>query len=194
MCFCCNSSANKGCSSTNGGLVIIERGTRGPRGYTGATGAVGPQGPQGDRGLQGLPGGLPSYGGAYSTSTTVQPLTTTAVTVPLGTSMPLKNVVIANNGIRVSNGGNYEINFWLAGSVDAAGTVTAAVAQNGNALAASTVSKNFVDDGVGTLGNTLFATLSAGDVITLQMQSNVSLNFVPNRNVNAVLTVKQLDG
>lgn len=194
MCFCCNSSANKGCSGSSGGLVIIERGPRGPRGYTGATGAVGPQGPQGERGAQGLPGGLLSYGGAYSTSTTVQPLTTTATNVSLGTSMPLKNVSFANSGITISNGGNYEINFIISGSVDAAGTVIAQVAQNGNVLAASIVNKSFVDNSMGTLGNTFLATLSAGDVVTLQLQSDVALNFAPNQNVNALLTVKQLDG
>lgn len=194
MCSCCNSSANKGCSGSSGGLVIIERGPRGPRGYNGATGAVGPQGPQGARGPQGLPGGLPSYGGAYSTSTTAQPLTTTAVIVPLGTSMPLKNVSLANSGLTVTNGGDYEINFWFAGSVDAAGTVTATVAQNGNVIAASIVSKSFADDGVGTLGNTFLAPLAAGDIITVQLQSSVALNFTPTQNVNTVLTVKQLNG
>lgn len=202
MCGCFNNGCNNGCGGNggNGGgrIFIIERGPRGPRGYTGATGATGPQGPQGPVGATGpqgpAGGGLASYGGGYSAATTTQALTSTATTLTLGTFMPSSNVTYGTNSITVTNGGDYEINYGISGSVETTSDLTLSVGRNGTAIPAGVRSKTFTAGQTDLLMGSFIVTLSAGDVLTLLLASAQDITFTPGANVNSYLTVKQLNG
>ncbi len=199
MCGCFNNGCGNGCGGNggNGGgrIFIIERGPRGPRGYTGATGAVGPQGPTGATGPQGPSGGgLLSYGGGYSAATTTQALTSTAVGMTLGTFMPSSNVTYGTNSITVTNGGDYEINYGIIGSVETTSDLTVAVGRNGTAIPSGVRSKTYTAGQSDLLMGSFIVTLTSGDVLTLLLSSSQDVTFTPGANVNSYLTVKQLNG
>lgn len=167
--------------------AIGPQGPAGPVGATGATGATGPQGPAGENGLA-------SYGGLYSTSTSTLALTPTNLIVTLGSGMPAKNVVYGTNTITVQNAGDYELNYGIIGSTDPAATITLAVAQNGTAIPSSIRTRVF--DQAQNISHTgsVIVTLAAGDDLTLVISSSVdNTTYTPNDNVNAYLSVKQLN-
>ncbi len=198
-CFNFNPCSNNGNNGNNCGdnrIYIIERGPRGPRGFTGATGAVGPIGPTGATGPQGPAGangtnGLASFGGAYSTATTDISLTTTATTLPIGTSLPLSNVTVGTNSITVINAGIYQLDYGIRGSVSTDSVVTLSVTQNGTNITQTIVTMPFTTTGT-QLTNSTIVTLSAGDVLTLSATASVDTTLTPADNVNTYLTVKQL--
>jgi len=190
------------------------QGETGPQGPVGATGAIGPQGPQGETGPQGPQGpvgatgatgatgpagpagenGLASYGGLYSTATDTLALTPTNLNVTLGSGMPAKNVVYGTNTITVQNAGDYELNYGIIGSTDPAATITLAVANNGTAIPSSIRTRVF--DQAQNISHTgsVIVTLAAGDELTLVVSSSVdNTTYTPNDNVNAYLSVKQLN-
>ncbi len=187
------------------------QGETGPQGPAGATGAIGPQGPQGETGPQGPVGatgatgatgpagpagenGLASYGGLYSSATDTLALTPTNLTVTLGSGMPAKSVTYGTNTITVQNAGDYELNYGVIGSTDPAATITLAVAQNGTAISSSIRTRVF--DQAQNISHTgsVIVTLAAGDVLSLVISSSVdNTTYTPNDNVNAYLTVKQLN-
>ena len=108
--------------------------------------------------------------------------------------MPAKDVVYGTNTITVQNDGDYELNYGIIGSVDPATTLTLAVAQNGTPITAATITRVYDQaQNISHNGSTI-VTLSSGDVLSLVVSSSVdSTTFTPNQNVNAYLSVKQLN-
>ena len=157
-------------------------------------GATGPQGPQGETGPQGpAGGGLASYGGLYSTATDTLSLTTSNLTVTLGTGMPAKDVTYGTNTITVQNDGDYELNYGIIGSTDPAATITLAVAQGGTPITGATVTRVYDQAQNISHNGSAIVTLSSGDVLSLVVSATVTSTFTPNQNVNAYLSVKQLN-
>ncbi len=180
-------------------------GATGPQGLIGPTGPVGATGPQGLIGPTGAEGaigpagpatnGLAAYGGLYSTAadTISVPATPTVVAVPLATAMPVLNATTGANGVTVTQAGDYEIQYKLAGETDVASTITLSVDVNGVMSPSSPVTRDFVAGTENELGGSEIVTLPANSTVTLQVMGSTAATFTPADNVNAYLTVKKLN-
>ena len=122
-------------------------------------------------------------------------LTTTPSTVPLAIDMPSSNVTYGANSINITESGDYEVNYSLAGTIAGnPSTVTLSVAENGAAIPSATISRALSSTGTNDIINgSAIVTLSAGDVLTLLASSSNVATFTPSTNVNSYLTVKRID-
>lgn len=186
--MCCFNTNCRQNETEQNRIIIIERGPRGPRGFTG------PQGPQGPQGIPGVGGtGLLSYGGLYSATSTVQALTTANTNLVMGSGMPARNVVYGTNTITVNNGGVYEVNYKLNGSLPVADDLNLVVAVNGVALPQTNTVTTYETDENKLSYGTALVTLNAGDVISLQSSvTTTPTNLTTANGANTVLTVKQI--
>lgn len=169
-------------------------GATGATGATGPQGAIGPTGPTGPAGPAGAAGtGLIAYGGLYGTTTDAVALTTTPVTLPLGTQMPSSNLTYGTNSVTVTDAGTYELAYGVRGSMSDGSSLTVSVGQNGTAIAATTITDALTSGTPSSVHGQTIVTLSAGDVLTLLASDSGSATWTPGSGANTYLTVKKLD-
>ena len=185
------------------------QGLQGVTGPVGATGATGPQGIQGEQGLQGVTGptgptgptgatgaagtGLEAYGGLYSSDVTTQSFTATPMPLTLTTTMPADGVTYGTNELTVTDGGVYEIDYGVRGSVGTATAVTVGVGQNGTAISGTNVTDDVAVGTTERVGGRTLVNLNAGDTLTLLGSGAATTEWTPASGVNAYLIVKKLD-
>ena len=107
--------------------------------------------------------------------------------------MPLLNATTADNGITVTQDGDYEINYKLVGQVDTPSTLTLSVAVDGVLPPSGTVLREFTAATENELVGSTIVSLTAGNVVTLQTTGSAATTFTPTDNVNSYLTVKKLN-
>lgn len=184
-------------------------GADGAVGATGATGATGPQGLQGEQGLQGVTGptgptgatgatgaagtGLEAYGGVYSSDVTTQSFTATPTPLTLTTNMPANGVTYGTNSLTVTDGGVYEIDYGVRGTVGTATAITVGVGQNGTAINGTNVTDDVAVGTTERVGGRTLVNLNAGDTLTLLGSGAATTDWTPASGVNAYLIAKKLD-
>ena len=149
--------------------------------------------PRGDTGAAGTT--TPAYANIYSTSQTVVNLTAaTATTVTLATVGVSNNVNTATaNKLTITNAGDYKIEYFLAGSPSVSGTLTLDVRKNGVTIDGSSVSASATANEAIPLQGTIISTLSANDILELDVASSVNANFTPSDGTNAYLIITKLN-
>lgn len=166
---------------------VIPQGPTGPTGMQGITGPTGATGPSSD--------GLKAYGGKYNnTEQTISLSIATPSQVPLANTMPNSNTTYTTaNTITISQGGIYEINYFINMSAAVATTVTVAVRNNGTNIPSTVISRAL---SVGT--NSLYSgstivNLDSGANIDLAISSSIATTITFGTGVNSSLTIKRLN-
>lgn len=155
-----------------------------PRGETGATGAQGPAGVAVTN----------EYGYKYDTTNDVITLTANTVsTVDLTQTGPL-NVITGGttNALTIGSAGTYKIDYFFNGISNTAGDVTLAVYNNSALVTGSTLTLNLETANEKSVSGNIIVTLSAGDVITLGLESTTGVEVTPASNTNAYLSIVKL--
>lgn len=162
-------------------------GNQGISGPTGATGPTGPTGPTSD--------GLKAYGGKYNnTEQTISLSLLTPSQIPLANTMPNSNTTYTTaNTITATQGGIYEINYFINMSAAIATTVTVAVRNNGTNITSSIISRALAVGTNSIYSGSTIVNLSDGANIDLAMSSSLAVGITLGTGVNASLTIKRLN-
>ncbi len=184
---------------------IGPQGLQGIQGPTGATGPIGPTGPTGPQGVQGEigptgpigPQGVAAalaYGGIYDDTAETLALTPgTVTTVPLTIALPAENVTTGVNLITVNETGVYQIDYRVSGVADVAGDYTVSLIDNGTEITGTDVTKTLSVGQNADFGGSYITNLSAGDVISLGIESAATgTQFSLNEGTNASIVIRQL--
>lgn len=107
--------------------------------------------------------------------------------------MPSKNTTYTStNAITVSQGGVYEINYFINVSATVATTLTLAVRVNGTNIP-STIISRALSVGVSSIySGSVIVTLAANDVIDMAASASLALGVTLGSGVNATLSVKKI--
>ncbi len=89
--------------------------------------------------------------------------------------------------------GDYEIHYFLTGTLDQNALVTLSVRANGNGILSATTAHDVLPNQVFTLSGNAYVNLQPGIVIDMTVTSSMGANLALNSGVNASLTLKKLN-
>ena len=177
---------------------IITKGDSGPTGPTGSMGDKGEQGIQGDVGPTGPIG--PSYGiGAYAerfsnTPQTVELTANVDKTLPMERLGPsLFTSYDTENAITINRDGLYFIQYQLSAAPSMDGNFTLSLMHNDTKIQGSDVNSEGISGYFSQINGFVLTPLKQGEVITLCVKCDISLNLTFNGSTNAKLTLIKLD-
>ena len=190
-----------------------EPGIQGQPGMIGATGPTGPTGPKGDKGEQGVQGPQgdigptgptgptgPSYGiGAYAerfsnTPQTVELTANVDKTLPMERLGPsLFTSYDTENAITINRDGLYFIQYQLSAAPSMDGNFTLSLMYNDTKIQGSDVNSEGISGYFSQISGFVLTPLKQGEVITLCVKCDISLNLTFNGSTNAKLTLRKLD-
>ena len=114
--------------------------------------------------------------------------------LPLPDLMPAENVTFnLPDSLTIEEPGIYEINYMFNASSSLGAAVTLSVRNNG-VIIPSTEETHILAIGVESIySGSVLETLSAGDVLTVEVESSLELTLTLSSGVTATLSVKKLD-
>ena len=114
--------------------------------------------------------------------------------LPLPDLMPAENVTFnLPDSLTIEEPGIYEINYMFNASSSLGAAVTLSVRNNG-VIIPSTEETHILAIGVESIySGSVLETLSAGDVLTIEVESSLELTLTLSSGVTATLSVKKLD-
>ncbi len=136
-----------------------------------------------------------SYGGRYNTmAQTLDLAVNSPRMLPLPDLMPAENVTFnLPDSLTIEEPGIYEINYMFNASSSLGAAVTLSVRNNG-VIIPSTEETHILAIGVESIySGSVLETLSAGDVLTVEVESSLELTLTLSSGVTATLSVKKLD-
>ena len=136
-----------------------------------------------------------SYGGRYNTMAQTLGLAVNSPRMlPLPDLMPAENVTFnLPDSLTIEEPGIYEINYMFNASSSLGAAVTLSVRNNG-VIIPSTEETHILAIGVESIySGSVLETLSAGDVLTVEVESSLELTLTLSSGVTATLSVKKLD-
>ena len=136
-----------------------------------------------------------SYGGRYNTmAQTLDLAVNSPRMLPLPDLMPAENVTFnLPDSLTIEEPGIYEINYMFNASSSLGAAVTLSVRNNG-VIIPSTEETHILAIGVESIySGSVLETLSAGDVLTIEVESSLELTLTLSSGVTATLSVKKLD-
>lgn len=186
------------------------QGQPGMIGPIGVTGPTGPKGIQGESGIQGPKGDIgptgptgptgPSYGiGAYAerfsnTPQTIELIANEEKTLPLEKMGPaLFTSYDTENAITINRDGLYFIQYQLSTAPSMDGNLTLSLNYNDTKIQGSDVNSEGISGYFNQVNGFILTPLKQGEILTLCVKCNISLNLTFNGSTNAKLTLIKLD-
>ncbi|MDO4357423.1 MAG: hypothetical protein Q4E13_13050 [Clostridia bacterium] len=118
--------------------------------------------------------------------------TPTAVALPITT--PNKSITYTPvNRMTIAMGGDYEIHYFLSGTLDQNAVMTLAIRKNVGGIPSAIASRAVLANQAFTLSGNTYVNLQPGDVIDMTIASSRAAKLKLNSGVNASLTLKKLD-
>ena len=181
--------------------IIGSTGPTGPTGPIGLKGETGEQGPKGEIGPTGPTGPTgPSYGiGAYAerfsnTPQTVELTANVDKTLPMERLGPsLFTSYVTENAIIINRDGLYFIQYQLSAAPSMDGNFTLSLKYDDTKIQGSDVNSEGISGYFNQINGFVLTPLKQGEIITLCVKCDISLNLTFNGSTNAKLTLIKLD-
>lgn len=161
-------------------------GATGATGVTGPTGATGPTGPTGATGETGATG--PSFNTYGSFYTIGAQQVSSAVNLPLTTTISNNNITLANNTVTVADAGTYWINYGVGASTEGV-TDDIFLNVNGSSIAGS--GKEISSSGA--VNGNVILNLTANSTLTLTTNSAANVTIGSNEEPATFLNITRIN-